>query len=87
MSFVHLQGSLEQLLSAVTPAVGGIIDRALSGSDISIEEGEKLFDAAGADLLALLAAADQLRARTVGVVAPDQRLRLFEEMFREHDAA
>jgi len=30
MSFVHLQGSLEQLLSAVTPAVGGIIDRALS---------------------------------------------------------
>jgi len=66
MSFVHLQGSLEQLLSAVTPAVGGIIDRALSGSDISIEEGEKLFDAAGADLLALLAAADQLRARTVG---------------------
>ena len=66
MHFAHLQGSLEQLLSAVTPAVGGILDLALSGADISIEEGEKLFDAAGADLLALLAAADQLRARTVG---------------------
>ena len=68
MSFPHLQSSLDRLLSAVTPAIGRILDRAISGSDISIEETTCLFDADGSDLLAMTAAADYLRAQTVGDV-------------------
>jgi FO synthase subunit 2 len=68
MNFPHLQASLERLLSAVTPATGRILDRALSGADLTIEEAAELFDADGSDLLTLIAAADSLRARTVGDV-------------------
>ena len=66
MSFFHLQSSLDRVLSAVTPDIGRILDRALSGADITIEEATLLFDADGSDLLAMTAAADHLRAQTVG---------------------
>ena len=68
MSFPHLQVSLDRLLSAVTPDTGGILDRALSGADITVEEATRLFDADGSDLLAMTAAADHLRVQTVGDV-------------------
>ena len=68
MNFSHLQASLERLLSDVTPATGRILDRALSGADLTIEEATELFDSDGSDLLALIAAADSLRARTAGDV-------------------
>ncbi len=68
MNFSHLESSLERLLSAVTPVTGRILDRALSGADLTIEEATELFDSDGSDLLALIAAADSLRARTVGDV-------------------
>src|SRR3989304_5059207 len=68
MNFSHLQASLEQLLSAVTPSPGRILDCALSGADLTIEEATELFDSDGSDLLALIAAADHLRARTAGDV-------------------
>jgi len=68
MNFPHLQASLEQLLSAVTPSTGRILDGALSGADLTIEEATELFDSDGSDLLALIAAADHLRARTAGDV-------------------
>jgi FO synthase subunit 2 len=68
MNFPHLQASLERLLSAVTPATARILDRALSGADLTIEEAAELFDADGSDLLALITAADSLRARSVGDV-------------------
>jgi FO synthase subunit 2 len=68
MNFPHLQASLERLLSDVTPATGRILDRALSGADLTIEEATELFDSDGSDLLALIAAADSLRARTAGDV-------------------
>jgi FO synthase subunit 2 len=68
MNFPHLQVSLERLLSAVTPVTGRILDRALSGADLTIEDAAELFDADGSDLLALIAAADSLRARSVGDV-------------------
>jgi FO synthase subunit 2 len=68
MSLDHLESSLERLLSAVSHGTGQILDRALSGQDISIDDATRLFDADGSDLLALIAAADQLRARTVGDV-------------------
>ncbi len=68
MNFSHLESSLERLLSLVTPSTGRILDRALSGADLAIEEATELFESDGSDLLALIAAADALRARTVGDV-------------------
>src|SRR5712692_4369356 len=68
MSFPYLQRSLDRLISTVTPAIGRILDRSLSGADINIEEASLLFDADGSDLLAISAAADYLRAQTVGDV-------------------
>jgi FO synthase subunit 2 len=68
MSLNHLAASLDQLLSNVSPMTGAILDRALSGDEISLNEATRLFDAEGTDLLAMVAAADVLRARTVGDV-------------------
>ena len=49
-----------------TPEVGRVLDKALAGGEVSIEEGTLLLDAGGADLPALFAAADELRRRAVG---------------------
>src|SRR5919109_884504 len=68
MEFPHLQTSLAQLLSSVRPATARILDRALSDNDIDIDEASYLFDVDGSDLLAIIAAADYLRSRTVGDV-------------------
>jgi FO synthase subunit 2 len=68
MNFPHLRISLDRLLSAVSVPIGDIIDRALSGIDISIDEAAALFDSDGSDLLALMAAADHLRAQSAGDV-------------------
>ena len=68
MSLPHLQTALDRLLSTVSPTVGRILDRALAGADITVDEATRLFDADGSDLLATMAAADHLRAMTVGDV-------------------
>ena len=68
MTLFHLRASLESLLSGVTLPIGRILDRALAGEDITIEEAARLFDASGGDLLALTAAADYLRKESVGDV-------------------
>src|SRR5512142_2200018 len=68
MDFPHFQLSLDRLQSGVSAPVGRIIDRALSGGDISVDEAEGLFESDGSDLLALIAAADYLRSQTVGDV-------------------
>ena len=66
MSLPHLQTALDRVLSTVSSTVGRILDRALDGADITVDEATRLFDAGGPDLLALTAAADYLRAKTVG---------------------
>jgi 7,8-didemethyl-8-hydroxy-5-deazariboflavin synthase CofH subunit len=68
MTFPHLQESLDRLLANVAPQTARILDRALSGDDIGIDDAVWLFDADGSDLLALSVAADYLRAQTVGDV-------------------
>lgn len=68
MNLPHLESSLNRLITTVSPATASILDRALSGQDLSVDEATTLFEAEGADLLAMLAAADQLRAQTVGDV-------------------
>lgn len=64
----HLRVSLDALLSSVTPTTGNILDRALGGKELSVDEGTALFEAPGSDLLAMVAAADYLRKTTVGDV-------------------
>jgi 7,8-didemethyl-8-hydroxy-5-deazariboflavin synthase CofH subunit len=66
MTLPRLQIALDRLLSTVSPAVGAILDRALAGVDINVDEATRLFDADGSELLALTAAADYLRVKTVG---------------------
>src|SRR5258706_7897767 len=66
MTFPHLQTSLDRLLANVAPQTARILDLALSGEDISIDDAVWLFDAEGSDLLAISVAADYLRAQTVG---------------------
>jgi FO synthase len=60
--------SVERLLSAVSPAIGRILDRALGGHELRVDEAETLFGATGLDLYALCITADELRRRTVGDV-------------------
>jgi 7,8-didemethyl-8-hydroxy-5-deazariboflavin synthase CofH subunit len=68
MNFPHLQDSLERQLSLITPQTAAILDQALSGQNITVEQATRLFDAEGSELMTMLAAADHLRARTVGDV-------------------
>lgn len=68
MNFPHLQSSVDRLLSIASVKTSVILDRALCGHDLSIDETEVLFDAQGSELLAMVAAADHLRAQTVGDV-------------------
>ena len=68
MNFPHLQLSLERLLSTASTGTANILERALCGEDIAIDDSTRLFDAEGSDLLTMIAAADHLRAQTVGDV-------------------
>ncbi len=56
----------EALLGKLTPAVASAIDRALAGDDLSVEDAVTLFDCAGADMQALVLAADYLRREQAG---------------------
>ncbi|NPA26840.1 MAG: 5-amino-6-(D-ribitylamino)uracil--L-tyrosine 4-hydroxyphenyl transferase CofH [Chloroflexi bacterium] len=70
MSFVSpseaVSSGLERLLRRVSPDVGRILDKALADRTITTDEAERLFAVQGTDLFALLAVADELRARAVG---------------------
>ncbi len=68
MTLSHLETSLAGLLSGVTPSIGVVLDRALAGENITVEEATQLFDASGTDLLIITAVADHLRRKTVGDV-------------------
>jgi FO synthase subunit 2 len=68
MNFPHLQSSVDRLLSIASVETSAILDRALAGHDLSVDQAAVLFDAEGPELLAMVAAADHLRARTVGDV-------------------
>jgi len=59
---------LGRLLSGIDPAVARILDRALSGADITAEEAETLLTTSGSDLTAVMLAADALRRETVGEI-------------------
>src|SRR5207245_4674887 len=58
--------SLDRLLMKVAAPVARILDRALSGADLTAEEAESLLRVSGRELTATMAAADELRSQTVG---------------------
>ena len=59
---------LNSMITTVTPATAAVLDRALSGEDITPDEAVILFEVRGQDYNALVMAADELRRRTVGDV-------------------
>ncbi|MDA0264284.1 MAG: 5-amino-6-(D-ribitylamino)uracil--L-tyrosine 4-hydroxyphenyl transferase CofH [Chloroflexi bacterium] len=59
-------GNLDTLISAVKPDTAAVLDRALSGEDITPDEAVVLFGADGLEYNALVLAADELRRRAVG---------------------
>jgi 7,8-didemethyl-8-hydroxy-5-deazariboflavin synthase CofH subunit len=65
----HLRASLDRFLSDIDLPVARVLDRALAGEDISVDDAVTLFDAEGsANVNAMVVAADDLRRRTVGDV-------------------
>ena len=62
----YLQAGLEVMLQRVEPDMARILDKALAGGEVTVEEGARLFEAGGPALLALMATADELRHRAVG---------------------
>lgn len=62
----HRQKTAEQWLAAATPPVARMLERALAGQELSIADGEALFQAENDDLTALLAAADHVRRQRSG---------------------
>jgi 7,8-didemethyl-8-hydroxy-5-deazariboflavin synthase CofH subunit len=64
----HLTSAFDRLIRGIDPEISSILDRALSGNDISIEDAVKLFDCTGLEMNMLVLVADELRRRTVGDV-------------------
>ncbi|CUV02221.1 7,8-didemethyl-8-hydroxy-5-deazariboflavin synthase subunit 2 [hydrothermal vent metagenome] len=54
------------MISALKPETAAVLDRALSGEDITVEEAVVLFETEGKEYNALVMTADELRRRTVG---------------------
>jgi len=62
----HQAQSLETMIGALKPETAAVLDRALSGQDITSEEAVVLFDTEGQEYNAMVMTADELRRRTVG---------------------
>jgi FO synthase subunit 2 len=59
-------GDIQALISQLKPAVAGVLDQALEGRDISVEDAVTLFGTTGLEFGVLNIVADELRRRTVG---------------------
>jgi FO synthase len=57
---------LSRVLARASPAVRAVLERAVDRSELAAEEGEALLGTSGADLVALVRAADAVRAADVG---------------------
>ena len=60
--------TVDRLLEGTDRSIARILDRALSGADVTAQEAEALLVTSGRDLLATIAAADRLRRDTSGDV-------------------
>src|SRR5216683_3311164 len=61
-------GRLDALLTEIDPAVSRTLDRSLKGEELGFDEGLLLAQTRGADLEALVLAADRIRRERVGDV-------------------
>ncbi|HTM09678.1 MAG TPA: 5-amino-6-(D-ribitylamino)uracil--L-tyrosine 4-hydroxyphenyl transferase CofH [Verrucomicrobiae bacterium] len=68
MPLQDLKAALDSLFCGVTPSIARILDAALGGKDITVDDATELFDASGSDVPVIVAAADHLRKQTVGDV-------------------
>ena len=59
-------GSLSALVAQVEPSVARILDNALAGKDISVDDAIVLFETTGPEFAVMGMVADELRRRTVG---------------------
>ena len=57
---------LPRILGRASPEIRSILDAALDRHEVTVEEGERLLETDGDDLLALIRAADHIRAEDVG---------------------
>ncbi len=62
----HQAQNLETMIGALKSETAVVLDRALSGQDITSEEAVVLFDTEGQEYNAMVMTADELRRRTVG---------------------
>ena len=67
-TFPQLVGALDRLLGAADPQLARILDGALAGREVSVDQGERLFEVHGPDLHLLALVADELRRQAVGEV-------------------
>ncbi len=68
LGLVHLESTVERLLSGIDPEVARILDRALCDQEVTAEQAVRLFGVQGMELFALMLTADELRRRRVGDV-------------------
>jgi len=64
----HLTSTFDHLIRGIDQEISSILERALSGNDVSVADAVKLFDCTGLEMNMLVLVADELRRRTVGDV-------------------
>jgi 2-iminoacetate synthase ThiH len=58
--------ALEHMMKGIKPETARILNKALDGHDISVEDALVLFDTSGLEFNALMMTADEMRKRRVG---------------------
>jgi 5-amino-6-(D-ribitylamino)uracil---L-tyrosine 4-hydroxyphenyl transferase len=58
--------TFDSVLKNIDPIIMGVLDRALSNKDISVDQATELLDADGTEMNVIVIVADELRRRTVG---------------------
>jgi 5-amino-6-(D-ribitylamino)uracil---L-tyrosine 4-hydroxyphenyl transferase len=58
--------TFDSVLKNIDPIITGVLDRALSNKDISVDQATELLDADGTEMNVIVIVADELRRRTVG---------------------
>jgi len=65
-NLTKLHSLFESLLHVIDPVIASILDKAIDGKEISVEEGVELFEAKGIEMNTLMLVADELRRQKVG---------------------
>jgi 5-amino-6-(D-ribitylamino)uracil---L-tyrosine 4-hydroxyphenyl transferase len=58
--------TFDSVLKNIDPIITGVLDRALSNKDISVDQATELLDADGTEMNVIVIVADELRRKTVG---------------------